>query len=154
MMANTQKLIIFPKDYCSAFRVCNSFFRTVQFCSGFQSKSRFLLLLTIPFNDEPELQQTHQAFNSLPSEAEGNFARIQSSLLWRRSSQVSHPQAICSAPLTHGASSLKILWKNRPREIRDLELHRTTVNLEMDLSSSSESSFQLVTRVTTGVPSR
>jgi len=118
-MANIQKLIVLPEDYHFAFRVCNSpFFRTVQlFCLTFQSTGRFLLFLTILFNDGPELQQSRRAFNSLPSQVEGNFARIQSSLLWRRSSQVSHTPAICSAPLTHGARLLKIFQNITLREI-------------------------------------
>lgn len=78
MMANIKNVIIFPKDHHSAFRMCKSpFFRTVQFfCLGFQSTRRFLLFLTILLNDGPELQQSHWAFNYLPSEAEWNLARI------------------------------------------------------------------------------
>lgn len=73
MMANTQKLIILPKDYHSTFRVCNSpFFRSVQLCLGFQSMSRFLLFLTTLLNNGQELQLSHWALNSFPSEVEGN----------------------------------------------------------------------------------
>lgn len=112
----TQKLIIPPKDYHSAFRVCNSpFFRTVKlFCLGFHCMSRFPLFLTIPFNDGTELQQTPWAFNTLPHWRRGKLCQDSALLLWRRSSQVSHPHAICSAPLTQGAGSLEFCRRTHP----------------------------------------
>lgn len=114
----TQKLIILPKDYHSAFRVCNSpFFRTVKlFCLRCQCMSRFPVFLTILFNDGTELQQTPRAFNTLPQWRRGKLCQDSALFLWKRSSQVSHPHAICSAPLTRGASSLRISQKNAPRQ--------------------------------------
>lgn len=119
----TQKLVILPKDFHSAFRVCNShFFRTVQlFCLGFQCLSRFPLFLTILFKDGSELQQTPRASNILLQWRHGKLCQDSALLLWKRSRQVSHAHAICSAPPTRGTSSPKTLQRNAPREITEIQ---------------------------------
>lgn len=147
MMTNAQKLSVFPKDYHSAFRLCNSpnspFFRTMQFiCLAFQSTTRFLLVLIIPFNHGPELQQTLfpvKLRETLPGFSPlcsgGDPARC---LILTQSAQLHW--------LTEQLAQ-NFAEEHIPGNRWDLELRSITVNLGMDSSGSSESSFQLVTRV-------
>lgn len=134
----TQKLVIPPKDHHSAFRVCHSpFLRTVQlFCLGFQGLSRFPL--SFLFKDGSELQQTPWASNTLPQWRNGKPRQDSALSLWRRSSQVSHP-AICSAPRTRGTSSPKILQRNAPRKIAEIQSFAEPPWIWKDISAGDQS---------------
>lgn len=145
MMANTQKLIIFPKDYRSTFRVCNSpFFRSVRFCLGFRSMSGFLLFLTTLINNGTELQQSCWALSSFPSKVEGNR---QDSFLCLEEIQpgVSHSCSLLSSTDSWRELAQNFAEVYTQRNQWDLELHRVIEDLETDLSSNPGSSFQLVT---------
>lgn len=144
MMANIQKLIIFPIDYHYTFRVCNSaFFRFLQFLgySQWAVSSCFWPPSSIMSQSRSNLTKHSTLFPAKLRET----ARIHSSVTWRTSSQVSQTHAICSAPLTHRELAQNFTEVHTLRNKQDSELCRVTVDLETDLSSNSGSSFQLTT---------